>query len=472
MVIPLLSDQGSNDLSSADYYRRASTVLFSGCDNVQQGFQCSPEISHLWGQYSPFFSVPSSAPDDIPCQCKVTFANVLSRHGARDPTASKTTIYSHLVGNLTANVTSFVGKYAFLVDYKYTLGADLLTELGRQQMVNSGVKFYERYKHLAVGTTPFVRAASEQRVVDSASNFTLGFHQALNSDNSGAHDDYPYPIIVIPEAPGSNNTLSHGLCTAFEDGPASDTGKDAQSQWMDVFVPPIQKRLQEDLPGAQFTKEDVIFFMDLCPFETVASPVGSISPICHLFTRREWQQYDYYETLGKWYGFGPGNYFGATNGVGFVNELLARMTQSPVNDHTSTNTTLDSDPVTFPLDEKHTLYADFTHDNDMTSILAALGIYADTAPLSNLTMRSPEETNGYSASWTVPFASRVYIEKLHCEAGSPTSDDHERVRILVNDRVVPLPLCGSDTNGMCGLGAFVNSLSFARAGGKWEECFK
>jgi hypothetical protein len=332
-------------------------------------------------------------------------------------------------------------------------------------MGNSGISFYKRYKDLTATATPFLRAGSEQRVVDSANSFAKGFHDARIQDNKGAKDNYPYPLVVISEAEGSNNTLNHGLCTAFEVGPKA--GSDAQSQWVDVFVPPIQKRLNQDLPGARLTKSDIISFMDLCPFNTVASPIGSLSPFCHLFPHEEWQQYDYYESLGKWYGYGNGNYFGATNGVGFVNELIARMTNSPVDDHTSTNLTLDSQPATFPTDKAHALFADFSHDNDITGVFAALGLYNSTAPLSNTTLETIAQTNGYSASGTVPFAGRVYFEKLGCEYSR-----EEKVRVIVNDRVVPLPFCNDDKDGACDLSRFVKSLSFARGGGKWDECFE
>jgi len=33
--------------------------------------------------------------------------------------------------------------------------------------------------------------------------------------------------------------------------------------------------------------------MDLCPFNTVASPNGTISGFCALFTEEEWHQYGY-----------------------------------------------------------------------------------------------------------------------------------------------------------------------------------
>jgi hypothetical protein len=70
---------------------------------------------------------------------------------------------------------------------------------------------------------------------------------------------------------------------------------------------------------------------------------------------------------------------GRVQGVGYVNELLARLTQAPVNDSTQTNTTLTANPATFPLDR--TLYADFSHDNEMAAIYAAMGLLPQAAAL-------------------------------------------------------------------------------------------
>ena len=144
------------------------------------------------------------------------------------------------------------------------------------------------------------------------------------------------------------------------------------------------------------------------------------------------------------------------------------MTGQPVMDHTSVNQTLDSHRSTFPLGRP--LYADFSHDNDMTGILSALGLYNSTPTLSQTLYTSPQAAAGYSAAWTVSFAARAYFEKMRCNDG--TGYDGEYVRILVNDRVVPMPFCGSDQDGKCKLDAFVQSQSFARDGGLWDQlCF-
>ena len=170
------------------------------------------------------------------------------------------------------------------------------------------------------------------------------------------------------------------------------------------------------------------------------------------------------QTLNKYYGYSHGNPLGPSQGVGFTNELIARLTSKPVNDHTSTNSTLDNNNVTFPLGRK--LYADFTHDNDMTAIFSAMGLYNNTAPLPNNTIVEAEDAGGYSAAWTASFASRAYFEKLQCR-GEP----EELVRVIVNDRVQALEQCGGDKLGRCKLSAFVDSLGFARSGGLWDQCY-
>lgn len=440
----------------------------NSCDSIDHGFRCQPEISHFWGQYSPYFSAPSELATEVPDQCQITFAQILSRHGARDPTSGKTATYKKLVDRFHANATSYSKKYAFIKDYNYVLGADQLSVFGQQEMINSGAKFYKRYNTLTKSLTPFIRSAGQDRVVESAQNWTQGFHEARLKDTRSTikEEKYPYNIVTINEDPGFNNTLSHGLCTAFESDANGLVAKNAQATWVAIFTPPITKRLNANLPGVNFTNGDTISMMDLCPFNTVADDYGTVSNFCDLFTEQEWKQYDYYETLGKYYGYGLGNSLGSTQGVGFANELIARMTDSAVKDHTTTNSTLDGSPVTFPVGGNTVMYADFSHDNDMTGIFSALGLYNATRPLLNTTLESAEQANGYASSWTVPFAARAYFEKMKCVGAS-----EEYVRVVVNDRVLPLETCGGDNLGRCTLSAFVNSLSFAQSGGLWNKCF-
>ena len=259
-------------------------------------------------------------------------------------------------------MSSYPSGYAFLENYTYTLGADQLTAFGQQEMFNMGINFFNRYQDLASRFALFVRASGEDRVVESGRNFTQGYYQSCAAAQSSSCGGLPYPIMQISEDAGSNNTLDHGLCDSFEEGPYADIAKDAQAIWTDIFAPPITARLNADLKGADFSATDTIYMMDLCPFNTVASPTGQLSPFCNLFSEEEWHQYDYFQSLGKYYGYSAGNPLGPTQGVGFTNELIARLTGTPVQDRTSVNHTLDNSSATFPVGATNPLFADFSHD--------------------------------------------------------------------------------------------------------------
>ncbi|KAH0600570.1 hypothetical protein MHUMG1_01568 [Metarhizium humberi] len=422
---------------------------------------CTHDFRKHWGQYSPYFSAhKGSIKPDIPSGCEVTFASILSRHGSRNPTAGKSKAYKDLVERIQKDVKDYGKGFEFLKDYKYTLGSDDLTPLGEQEMVKSGKKFFKRYQKLAEDSThPFVRASGSERVVMSAQDFVHGFYKAKGKNGSKYLED----ILVIPEDNGSNNTLDHGTCGAFETGPNAELAHDKQAPWKNIWATPIMERLNAKLPGAKITLEETVYFMDLCPFNTVASEKSTVSDFCRLFSKEEWRGYEYYESLEKWYGYGPANPLGPTQGVGYVNELIARLSHSPVQDHTSTNETLDSNPSTFPLNRL--LYADFSHDNTMMTVYAALGIYTNATEIPTDRRVSPKTADGYSASQAVPFGARMYVEKMHCGG-----DDYEMIRVLVNDRVIPLKGCEADKLGRCEVGDFLKGLDFAKKGGLWDQC--
>jgi hypothetical protein len=65
-------------------------------------------------------------------------------------------------------------------------------------------------------------------------------------------------------------------------------------------------------------------------------------------------------TSGR-YGSAFGDPVARVQGIGWVKELVARLTHTPIKEHnSSTNSTLDDDPVTFPLNQS--LYVDATHE--------------------------------------------------------------------------------------------------------------
>jgi 3-phytase len=462
MEFKSMSDIGAN-LSSRvgkHHHRRAES-----CDGVD-GYECFTDISHRWGQYSPYFSVEEdSVSNSVPDRCEVTFVQVLSRHGARYPTASKSSKYAELIKTIQANATAYHGKTAFLKSYNYTMGSDDLTSFGERQMVNSGIKFYERYAALARDHIPFVRSSGSSRVIESGKYFIQGLQQTKAKDARAESNQASATInVVISEDAGSNNTLNHNTCPAFE---ASELGDDIEDAYTKQITPAIAVRLEKNLPGVSLTDDQVIYLMDMCPFDTISTTEdGSIlSPFCNLFTSSEWSQYNYLQSLGKYYGYGAGNPLGPSQGVGFVNELIARMTHTPVHDSTTTNRTLDAPgAASFPVNKA--IYADFTHDNGMIPIFFALGLYNGTAPLSTEHVQSAAGSGGYSAAWAVPLGARAYFEMMSCRG-----EAEPLVRAIVNDRVVPLHGCAADGLGRCRRSDFVKALSFARAGGDWNACY-
>ncbi|KAL8818191.1 MAG: hypothetical protein Q9191_007994 [Dirinaria sp. TL-2023a] len=385
-------------------------------------------------------------------------------------------VYGETVRHIQAASKNLTGPFAFLVNYRYDLKSDQLTDFGRQEMMNAGIAFYQRYQSLTAQERPFIRASGQDRVVESAENFLNGFYAAGGTkSNPVATSERRAPItmsdrfeavqdiLVVPEGPGSNNTLSHGLCPAFE-----------AHHYHSLLTPlkPIATRINANVPGANLTLGQVSALMDLCPFSTIASPDPSaLSPFCHLFTDAEWRIYDAEKSSSKYFSYGAGSSFGPSQGLGWVNELIARLTNQAVEDHTSVNHTLDSNPTTFPLGR--TLYADFSHDNTITSILFALGLYmgspsaSRSPPSARLSKGDKPDLAGFKASETVPFAGRAAVEKMIC-----SGEKEEMVRVVVNGRVMPLLQCHDDELGRCTLSQFIASLGFARKGGRWEECFE
>jgi len=138
------------------------------------------------------------------------------------------------------------------------------------------------------------------------------------------------------------------------------------------------------------------------------------------------------------------------------------LTGTPVRDNTQTNRTLDASPDTFPLNR--TLYADFSHDNEMIAIYAAMGLFRQ--PLSP-DPSQPDPQRTWRVSHMVPFSARMAVEKLLCGR-------KEYVRVFVNDALQPLDFCGAVEHGLCTLEGFVESQDYARHDGygDFEKCFE
>ncbi|EFQ36663.1 histidine acid phosphatase, partial [Colletotrichum graminicola M1.001] len=404
--------------------------------------------SHFWSWNSPFYPVPSEIDPSIPAGCKATFVQVLSRHGSKYPKTQEMQEAKAIINHIRTTVTHGEGLEILKSNDLIPRYVEQLSPFGKKEALDSGTSFYKRYQHLATNHDPFIRSVSEERVVDTALLWKKGFYQSRR----GGDPDTTRRIQIIPMTKGFNNSLHHGGCTAFEKTVNARTSE-APVRWIQEYSRPIAERVNKALlPGANLIPSQIKRLMSLCPINTVIN--GIESKVCNLFTTEEFKNDEYGDTLSKYYSWGPGNPLGPTQGVGFTNELIARLTQQPVVDHTSTNTTLTGDPKIFPLDKK--IYADFTR-----------GLFDGAEPLSQTHMTPLARAKGFSMSQLIPFASRMYVEKLQCSGEA----NEEFVRVLINDRVMLPSGCKVDRHGRCKLREFVEGLKFARAGGHWDKCF-
>ena len=175
-----------------------------------------------------------------------------------------------------------------------------------------------------------------------------------------------------------------------------------------------------------------------------------LNSFCALFPDwTEWQTYNHYQTLRKYHASGAGNPtgLGPIQGAGWVAELLARLTDSldSIKSLTgsSVNRTLDNDDdhggtgeKTFPLGRE--IYMDFTHDNLITSVVFALGLFGkiDDGDEQQQTTNSDSgsghggmDTYPFETSTAVPFAARLIVEKMTCQATNEAEVDDASTKL-------------------------------------------
>ncbi|KAL7418618.1 hypothetical protein Q5752_007076 [Cryptotrichosporon argae] len=321
------------------------------------------------GAYAPYISQHSSYCRNVPDGFVIDQVSIVSRHGARSPTASALKSIQSSLAKL-ANVTITNETLAFAQSYSLDgFTADALTDYGRYELYLSGATHAKIYQDLAHDI--FARASGEQRVIESSQYFLQGF---LGEDFVIKNtSDLPEPQVIISETTGLNNTLIVSNCPADENyTPNLETT--AQTNWLSVnckrgawktrltiqvYTPPIISRLESQASGANLTGTDVLNFMSLCGFDAInQGTTYAESEWCSLFEADEWAQNGYYFDVEKWWGHSYGDPYVKAEYAGFVNELIARLNDSAPLLGGAINTTLDTDPSTFPLNR--TFYADFT----------------------------------------------------------------------------------------------------------------
>ncbi|KAH8087891.1 phosphoglycerate mutase-like protein [Cristinia sonorae] len=390
--------------------------LVSPSSFVSKHNSSSSSSSHFdlfkhWGNLSPWFSVGKGtfgvdSTPEAPETCQITGLHFLHRHGARYPTGwaayGGPANFSSRLHN-SASKWETHGALSFMNDWTYKLGEEVLTPFGRQQLFDLGVSMRTKYGYLLKDFTetnklPVFRTESQDRMLASALNFAIGFF--------GYPFEGQYQQSITIEADGFNNTLApYKTCPNANSVKRSSRSLSYVRQWADIYLADAHARLAPLMKGYSLTIEDVYTFQQMCAYETVA--IG-YSKFCELFTEEEWKGFDYALDLFFWYDSAFGSPVARVQGIGYVQEMLARLTHTPISLHnSSTNATLDDNPVTFPLD--HSLYVDATHEVVVLNIITALNLtnFAADGPLP--ADHIPKHRS-FKVSHLAPFATNVQFQ--------------------------------------------------------------
>jgi len=192
--------------------------------------------------------------------------------------------------------------------------------------------------------------------------------------------------------------------------------------------------------------------------------------------------------------YGYGNPTGRAQGLGYLQELLARLTNQYIpSSNSSVNSSLTNNPQAFP--RNRPFYADFTHDDIIISVLAAMSVdYFHEPP--NLTSFPPDPARHWRMSRITPFGAKLITEVIGCADSHPTpvhaarvayypsqhgydasNAPHKFIRMRLNNGIVPLDSirggeCAGRSDGLCGLGDFVASQAEAEELANYDfACF-
>lgn len=461
--------QGPTQTGAAPYLAQTNLAPFAGVSYIPNtpletqipiaGNVDNKNIFQSLANISPYFPNPRGFGVNeyaIPSGSNVTWLNMVHRHGSRYPEVSGDAAERTLGKKLTDAAGKFTGHgpLNFLNDWKFLLGAEILVPNGKQELFTSGTLHYYHYGHLYPnnGSKIIVRSTTQKRMTESAEYFLAGFFGLGWAQNA--------TLELAIEWPGFNNTLAgYKNCNRTNWAVA----KEALMEWVGVYLHDAHQRFRDNISGElDWTLSDTYNAQALCAYETVAL---GFSHWCGLFTYEEWEGYEYALDLGFQAGTGFASPVGRAIGVGYVQEVLARMQHHVITDPAAQiNVTLDNNTITFPLDQSINL--DFSHDAGILSILVAFGLtqFNDVLPTTHI-LKDRE----FVLSHLQPFAGRLDIEVIKAPApvnpnrsdkkiyldGEPTSYVH----FILNQRTIPLGRshkeCGNRDDGWCEMETFL-----------------
>lgn len=189
-------------------------------------------IFQMMGYLSPYAPSPGFGVDEypLPAGAEIVQLQMLSRHGSRYPTSgagSNVMLFGQRIAEAKAtNGFKGTGPLAFLNDWEYQLGYEILVPKGRQELFDSGILHSYMYSSLYNPNSKIiVRTTTQDRMLKSAEYFMAGFFGLEWANNA--------TIEVIIEQSGFNNSLA-GSKACPNSG--KEAGVNATIEWVGVYL--------------------------------------------------------------------------------------------------------------------------------------------------------------------------------------------------------------------------------------------
>ena len=467
-------------------------------------------ISQYWGQITPYSDNPDNyfGVEDVglPSYCQIEQAHVLQRHANRFPTSSEEDgtnderFASKVLNYTRAGQGSFTGPLAFLNSYHYEMSEGYLTGLGASASFMAGVAFWNNYGRILYNASvgqlaynasypngtarpkPVLRTTSQSRIYNSEVNWALGFfgtsfERVPNPNLTNAST--PFNVVVIPEGGTENNTLaSYDSCFNDNDETIGYLGDSDVFTYIPKYLANATARFQQYAgKNFTFTTNDTYAMQSICAYE---QGYLGMSDFCYLFTQAEWDSFENTLDMEYYYDYAYGNPTGRAQGLGYVQELLARLKHQYITaSNSSVNSTIDNNAAQFPLSQP--FYADFSHDDIIISTLTALSLDYFRDPPSLIAV-PPNPNRKFILSHLTPFGARLVTEVIGCASSNPppvpahrtqyyptqygynaANASNKFIRMRLNNGILPLhsirggACANGRPDGMCAMGAFLKS---------------
>ncbi|CCG84670.1 protein of unknown function [Taphrina deformans PYCC 5710] len=474
--------------------------------------------SEHWGQTSPYrpanFGID---PTGLPAGCSYEQIHVLQRHTERYPTSG-----AHDAGYMTMFAAKVnrakvlgdflpLGRLEFLRSWEYELGTASLTPKGAAASAQLGAEFWSKYGRLLYEmpgevryntslrhspVKPVFRTTNQARMLESARWYISGFFSNPNATSSTEL----YDLVIIPEGGTENNTLAaYDSCPSLKvkgkSSQLAEIGVNERAKFITRYAARAQKRLQKSLPkNLELTTDDVFGMQSLCAYEMAA--LGA-SDFCDLFKEQDWRDYDYALSLSMYAGYSYGHPTGRAQGLGYVQELIARLQHRTIDSSTSSvNTTFDNNESSFGHFSQPVIF-DATHDAIIISVMTAMGLkfFNQTKGFMPSDIGKAPKKPTFRLSALTPFGAKLHTEVISCPQDaiidysenqlkyslyttysqpSEKVDNVEYIRMKLNEGVLPIATelgCQNEgaKYGFCTLSEFLRVLEDVEANAQYDE---